>query len=480
MNEPTQVFSTSRAVQDENVTFVVDANILLEFTAIDQIDWTLLCPRATSIRLVVPTTVVREMDKHKKSTGRLRRRALEFNRLLLQIEDGDGETAVLDHDRIDLRIILMPRYSRSELPQDKLSFEIADDLIVAEAAKFNQDRGGAIFLADDNNARRTARDMGVPVARPAEEWRRHEPRDKRDARIEELELQIGAMPRLSLSLLTENENAVVFEPMYEYEIPYEFCERLTNAIVERNPGFSREELLRRHNLEDVHETTRRLGLTSFYAVTVTDVERYCRDCDEFKDGVMAWSRKIPNVLTQLEFAAPFQVEITNNGEAFAEDVEVEVTVSNGFSFIPNHFAQSYLEMRYESPEPPSQMEQFSRLPTLFDHQQLNRRDPFSFYFGDSPDDDASVSRISYECDRFRHGTTNLLQSTLIKRSDAPLGGQLTVRASSASLAEAIEARCPIKVNSEGRSVDFKEYLLRRLYFFPDQVHDAVLEALEGF
>ena len=140
----------------------------------------------------------------------------------------------------------------------------------------------------------------------------------------------------------------------------------------------------------------------------------------------------------------------------------------------------YLEMRYESPEPPSQMEQFSRLPTLFDHQQLNRRDPFSFYFGDSPDDDASVSRISYECDRFRHGTTNLLQSTLIKRSDAPLGGQLTVRASSASLAEAIEARCPIKVNSEGRSVDFKEYLLRRLYFFPDQVHDAVLEALEGF
>ena len=195
---------------------------------------------------------------------------------------------------------------------------------------------------------------------------------------------------------------------------------------------------------------------------------------------MAWSRKISNVLTQLEFAAPLQVEITNNGEAFAEDVKVELTVSNGFAFIPNRFVQAYLEMRHKSPEPPSRMGQFSRMPTLFDHQRLNRRDPFSFYFGDSPDDDALVSRISYECDRFRHGTTNVLQSTLMKRSDAALGGQLTVRASSASLAEAIEARCPIKVNSEGRSVDFKEYLLRRLFFFPDMVGEAVMEALENF
>ena len=479
MNEPNPVFSTIRAIQDEHVTFVVDANILLEFKVLGQIDWALLCPRAKSIRLVVPTTVVHEMDQHKKSTGRLRRRALEFNRILSQIEDGDGVTALLDHNRIELRIMLMPRYSRSELSQDKLSFEIADDLIVAETMKFNQDREVAIFLADDNNARRTAREMGVPVARPAEEWRRHEPRDKRDARIEELERQIGAMPKLSLSLLTEKENAVIFKPIYEYEIPYEFCERLANIILERNPGLSREELLRRHKLEDAHGTTRGLRLTSLYAVTVTDVERYCRDYDEFKNGVISWSRKIPNVLAELQFVAPLHVEIANSGEAFAEDIEVELTVSNGFSFVPNRFVQSYLEMDYKSPDPPSRMGHLSRLPTLLDHQRLSRRDPFSFYFGDSPDDDALVCRISYECDRFRHGTANVLQSTLMKRSDAPLGGQLTVKASSASLAEAIEARCPIKVNPEGPSVDFRDYLRPRLSFFPEQLREAVLEALEA-
>ena len=140
MSKVTPVFSTGRMIQDTSVTFVVDANILIEFAAIDQIDWELLCPRATSVRIVVPTTVVGEMDKHKKSTGRLRRRALEFNRLLLKIEDGDGEPAALDHDRMELSLMLMPRYDRHELPGEKLSFTISDDLIVAEAARFSRAR----------------------------------------------------------------------------------------------------------------------------------------------------------------------------------------------------------------------------------------------------------------------------------------------------------------------------------------------------
>ena len=480
MSKVTPVFSTGRMIQDTSVTFVVDANILIEFAAIDQIDWKLLCPCATSVRIVVPTTVVGEMDKHKKSTGRLRRRALEFNRLLLKIEDGDGEPAALDHDRMELSLMLMPRYDRHELPGEKLSFTISDDLIVPEAARFSRDHANAIFLADDNNARRTAREMGIPVARPAEEWRRSEPRDQRDARIEELERQLGAMPRFSPSLLAENENAVVFEPISEYEIPHEFCERVANAILERNPCISQEQLLRRHNLENTEETKRGLRIPGRFSVSVRDVERYCRDYEEFKDGIVAWSRKIPNVLSQLDFAAPIQLEIANNGEAFADDVEIAVSVSTGFAFTPNRFVQSYLEMRCKAPEPPSRMGEFSHLPTLFEHKRHNRRDPFSFYFKDSPDESALVSHISYECERFRHGTSNVLRSSLIKEANAPSGGQLTVRASSASLADPLEARCPIKVDSAGQSVDFREHLWRRLFFFPEDVRDAVADVLQHF
>ena len=74
----------------------------------------------------------------------------------------------------------------------------------------------------------------------------------------------------------------------------------------------------------------------------------------------------------------------------------------------------------------------------------------------------------------------MLRSSLIKEENAPLGGQLTVRASSASLADPLEARCPIKVDSAGQSVDFREHLWRRLFFFPEDVRDAVADVLQHF
>ena len=480
MSKVGAVYSTDSTIQEQSVTFVVDTNILIEFKAINQIDWELLCPRAQAVRIVVPTTVVRQIDRHKTSTGRLRRRALEFNKLLRKIEDGDGETAALEHDRLKLSLTLMPRYAREELPGEKLSFAIDDDLIVAETAKFTQDNADAIFLADDNNARRTAREMCIPVARPAEEWRRSEPRDKRDARIEELERQLGAMPKLSLSLLTGDENEVVFEPIYADEIPNEFCERVAKSIIERNPGVSFEELLKRHNLENAQEAHRGLRLQHRFSVSVRDVEQYCLDYEEFKEGVLEWSRSMPNVLSQLDFVVPIQIEIANNGEAFAEDVEIAVSVSTGFSFVPNRFVRSYLEMKCKAPDPPSRTGEFFRLPTLFEHQRDNRRDPFSFHAEKLADEGAAASHISYECERFRHGTRSVLRSSLVKETNAPSGGQLIVQASSASLAEPIEVRRPIKVNPASRTVNLKEHLWQRLFFFPVGVREAVAEGLKYF
>ena len=384
MSELAAVFSSDRPIQQDSVTFVIDTNILIEFEAIDRIDWELLCPRARSIRIVVPTTVVREMDEHKKGSGRLRRRAIEFNRLLREIEDGDGERAPLQHEHVELSLMLMPRYGRDELSEEKLSFAVADDLIVAEAMRFTRNHASAIFLADDNNARRTAREMGIPVARPAEAWRRNEPRDARDVRIAELERQLGAMPKLSLSLLGDDERAVVFEPLYEYEIPNEFCDRVAETILARNPGVDRDELLWRHSLQDTEKRNRGFRIPVRFSVSVEDVDQYCREYEEYKECVIAWARRLPSNLSKLDFAAPFQLEIGNEGGAFAEDVEITISASTGFGFLQNRFVWSYLEMNCKPPDLPSKMGSVSRLTTLSGHQELHRRDPFAFYFGDPP------------------------------------------------------------------------------------------------
>ncbi len=68
----------------------------------------------------------------------------------------------------------------------------------------------------------------------------------------------------------------------------------------------------------------------------------------------------------------------------------------------------------------------------------------------------------------------------MKRPESPLGGQLTVRASSASLADWVEAKCSIRANPVGGLVEFKQYLWRRLFFLPEEVRNAVAAALEDF
>ncbi len=479
MSDQPPVFSSEKPIQDENVTFVIDTNILIEFEPIAQIDWRLLCPNAKSINIIVPSKVVREMDGHKKGTARILRRALDFNKLLSEIEDGNGQDTKLQSDHVALRLMLMPRYAQKDLDQEKLSFEVADDLIVAETVRFAQDHPETIFLADDNNARRTARQMGIPVARPADEWRRKEPRDPRDARIEELERQLGAMPRLSLELLTGDANAVTFQTLDPVAIPDEFCDRVANLILERSPGYSRDELMKRHNLP---ATRKNFSFFPYnpYSVSVEDVDKYCLDYQEFKERVITWSRRLPKILRQLYYAAPIKLGISNKGHAFAEHVEVTVSASTGYSFISNDFVHSYLELGCKPPDPPSKVSRISQIPNIFQQQRHHQKNLFRFYLQDKPGQNRLVSSISYECERFRHGSRVVVLSSTLQKENGPSGGLLTVRASSASLADPIKVSCPIIVKQEQRAEDIKEYLRSRLFFFTEEVRDSISTALEDF
>ena len=418
------------------------------------------------------------MDGHKKGTARILRRALDFNKLLSEIEDGYGQDTKLQSDHVALRLMLMPRYAQKDLDQEKLSFEVADDLIVAETVKFTQDHPDAIFLADDNNARRTARQMGILVARPADEWRRKEPRDQRDARIEELERQLGAMPSLSLELLTGDANAVIFQTLGPEAIPDEFCDHVANLILERSPGYSRDELLKRHKLSAIPKNSL-FSIANFSSISVDDIDRYCHDYQEFKERVITWSRRLPELLNQIDFAAPIQLEISNKGHAFAEHVEVTVSASTGYSFISNDFVSSYLELGYKPPDPPSKVSRITHIPSILGHQRLHQKDPFSFYLRDKPGQNQLVSGISYECERFRHGSSAVLSSTLFE-DNGPSGGLLTIQASSASLADQVCARYPIRAEEKQKSGNFKEYLRSRLFFFPEEVRDSIETALEDF
>ena len=478
MEKAVPVFSSNRPIEDESITFVVDTNFLMEFHSPKQIDWSLLCPCAKSVRVVVPATVVAEIDKHKTGRGRLRRRAFDFNKLLQVIEDGDGTNAKLQSDHVGLTLRLMERYARSELDEGKLSLDVPDDRIVAEAVKFIKDHGDAVFLADDTNARRAAREMGVRVARPVENWRRAEPKDRRDERIEELERQVGAMPRLSLCLPDEGKDAIAFESLDEREIPVEFLERLAQEILKKNPGVERSELLRRHNLPS--EQSAFSNPFNSMSVTVEQIDRYCNDYHRYRKQVIAWSKRLPETLNEINFAAPIRLQVKNDGEAFAEDVEVTLKASKGYVFLSGELIKSHLHREIEAPEPPVSIAQLTSVPSLFEQREFRRRHSFAFHMRKTSGRNEPLPEVSYECERFRHGTSTVLTCCLIKMKDAPSGGELIICASSASMATPVQVRHPINGRSERQPADFKHYFRRRLFFFPEDVDDAVSKVLAEY
>ena len=479
MSELPSVFSTDRPIQHEHITFVVDTNILIEFDSISQIDWRLLCPSARSIKIVVPKTVVREMDGHKQSAPRIRRRALEFNKYLIKIEDGNGQDTALDSTHVSLTLVLMELYAQQDLPQGKLSFTVNDDLIVAEAVRFNQDNSDAIFLNDDTNARRTAREMGINVARPPEEWRRKEPRDERDTRIEELERQLGALPRLSSSLVMVGTDEVTFQTLHSKAIPDGFFDRVAELFLENNPGHSRDTLLRRHGLS-ASQRNFRISVPSPFSVSMDAIDKYLRNYQKFKRQVATWSQRVPDILNKVNFAVPLVIEIGNDGEAFANHVRVIISASNGYGFIPNQCIRPYFEFRFNPPEPPAPVNFSPHIPNLFEQQKQHGRDPFSFYIEDTPDADGSTANISFDCERLRHSSSAILSNILLKKENSPSGGLINVQASSASLADSLEAKYPIRARQGERSEDFKGYLQQRLLFFPWGIQNAIAAALDDF
>lgn len=470
-----KIFSSDYLVLDEHVALVVDTNILIEFETLSQISWQSLCPNAASIKIVVPGTVVREMDAHKKGASRIRRRALEFNKSLISIEDGNGKNVKLVGDPISIILELMPRYSNNDLSQEKLSLDSNDDRIIAETIRYSQDNPKIIFLSDDNNARRTAREMGLLVARPVEEWRRKEPRDDRDTQIEGLKRQLGALPYIKLPNIDKG-SSVVFETLRGDCIPMAFCDRVADLILLKNPGRSREELLQQHNLPS-QESSFMSSIHSSFRVSVSDVDNYCADYKKFEARVINWTRSLPGNISKMCFAAPFLVDVENSGNAFAEHVEIAFTTSQGYGFIPRHIIQQFGNFGHKAPDLPTGFSSMHHLgPTFFEQQRANQIDPFEFYAGQLPDLGGSVDRISFECQKLRHGSVTGLSGIVYKLEDAPKGGLVTVTTTSASLAEPVHATLPIRTEQEP-SEDFQGYLLKRLEFFPDDIRDVIKTAL---
>jgi hypothetical protein len=171
--------------------FVADTNLFFECKKLEELNWDGLGVDPICIALTKP--VLAEIDKHKKSGGRTKKRALEtFNRVREMLDDGTDELVIREASpRVVLRLssAIKPDQSLG----DVLDYTINDDRIIGTAlAMLNASPNVSLsLLTDDGGAAATARSVGLPYKLIPQTWKRPPEQTTEAKRIVELEKDLA-------------------------------------------------------------------------------------------------------------------------------------------------------------------------------------------------------------------------------------------------------------------------------------------------
>jgi len=151
---------------------VPDTNLFFEFKALEQIPWEEL--GADTIVLLLTKPVLDEIDRHKKSGGRTRDRALDiFSRFRAMLTAGLADAEIR---AAAPKVVL--RRATSVLPdpalKENLDYDRADERLIGIVSALSKQATGyqVKLFTDDGGPAGMALDLGVPYAMIPQAWRR--------------------------------------------------------------------------------------------------------------------------------------------------------------------------------------------------------------------------------------------------------------------------------------------------------------------
>jgi len=463
-------------LNQSNVIFCVDTNILVEFKLLSQITWRELAPNATEIRIIVPTKVGEEMDANKKKTGRLRRRALEFAKIARVIEESPDDIGVLGNANPRITIEFGPVFRRTELDADLYELDDDDGRVLAEVAKIMETRPTTIFLSDDAKPIRLAKLTKLPHRRPMEAWRREEGPDERDVVIEDLRRALGPQPVITINFpdATDGTRRHILEAP-----PKSICvscvDGLVKAVLSVDPQVPRDVLIQKHGVEPVSSFHFPKLFTS--KLTHEGLDRYETEYDSFKNKARTFVENLPGLLTAQGIFLPISIEIGNEGNRAAERIHLEAELQGNLRFVPVGLFEELVEKFLEPPDPPEPEHNFAILTSReFQFPEARRAD--QFYMQDEPDAKEKTTYVSWRCEELRQGTSHKL-TTLVLADGTTENGAMMVRAGGAILHKTISVTAPLTVNSAAISDRFCAYLSRHIEVMPQRYLKALDTSLKS-
>lgn len=469
---------TTELLQRQDIVLVVDTNILVEFPGLDKLPWHELAPNVRSIRLIVPTSVAEEMDYHKKKTGRLRRRGLEFNKLMRAIEASLDERTILRSADPTITLEFGDIFRRSELDGDLYDLDDSDGRIVAEFARISSAIPGAILLADDGKPIRLANKTGLAHVRPPAQWRLPDGPDERDALISELRSELGAQPLITVAfpdLQDLDGRPQLSIPSAPGSICDQCAQLIMLAVIRVNPQIGRSYLEMRH--PHAMRCALIFGRSSepvVGRVTAEDLDDYEVEYRRFIGRARAWATTLPQAMASRGFMLSTTIGVGNQGDRTADRIQVEAELSGDFHFEPTDLMDQLFDDQLEAPDQPTDfpavgvdLDRFAAVPP----KRTDQLHPL-----DEPTTSGLSKRISWRGEELRQGAHHDLP-VLIAADRAGANGVLKVTARGADLAKPYIGSIVLRGSNEAFVGSFSDFLSTRLYLVPSKYRRSVAAEL---
>ncbi|SAL39293.1 hypothetical protein AWB69_03883 [Caballeronia udeis] len=411
--------------------FSPDTNFFLQCKDYLTLDWSLLSGDE-EIRLVVPRTVLRELDKH-KSGGNTRRasRARKISSMIDEVLEADGCRMTKAQARgktITIELLFPPALVADLYPQ--LDLSNPDDRIIAEIQWFSNEHpeNEVVFITDDSAAKQTARAVGILYAKLPAEWMLAPEPDQRDKAIAEMRQRIAALESEAPVLHFEHANETSGPPIFEFT----FFEPLDEASILRLIELAKSsypmqtDFSGKPSMEGWPAHLRGTEAIGFaYAAIGTlppsdaDIQRY-QEID-YPKWLSALERHLETVHDDFnDLLASVTISMLNDGSRPANNLLVEFSIDGSAVFISPEAEKSEPTPRAiaSPPSPPkrkpivsSVMAEWAmtrQIPAmdftaykLPEMHRIKERDPNCFYPKDGSTA-ASTSTLAFECSSFRH------------------------------------------------------------------------------
>jgi hypothetical protein len=330
----------------------LDTMTYLHYKPIEQIDWheVLGASRSDEVVIVVPGVTLREIDKHKNHTPRLRGRAQRVGAQLAVWLSSDSQVI-----RPGVRVASTPRAPAVDFAAEGLDQTQNDDVLVATALAYQRQNAGdtVIVVTQDSYPQVVARDHGLLVRTlpdqlklPDEAYAVEKENRELRRRIQQIE---SAQPKLSLEFasgsgqllevslpvilpLSEDELAEAMRTM-ERQFPSADSYQAPTAVALPHRGPPAQEVAGPvgHIAAMMRDAAlaREMQRNLLGSIDAEDLKRYAAERSSFLTEYAGYLRE----LRQFEIASArrftLDIELVNTGSVPATDVDVQLHVPDG-------------------------------------------------------------------------------------------------------------------------------------------------------